>query len=83
MANVYAIISDIFPRNAIGSVTGLSTLSAVTGGLVYANVVAFILETTGSYFLIFLLSGFAYLISWMILRLGIPDIKPISFHANN
>lgn len=79
MANVYAIISDVFPRNAIGSVTGLSTLSAVGGGMVYAMVVGFILEITGSYFLIFLISGFAYVIAWIVLRIGIPDIKPIKF----
>ncbi len=80
MANVYAIISDVFPRHAIGSVTGLSTLSAVAGGMAYATAVGFILEITGSYFLIFLISGFAYLTAWIILRLGIPEIKPVQFH---
>ena len=83
MANVYAIISDVFPRNAIGSVTGISVLSAVGGGMVYATVVGYILETTGSYFLIFLMSGFAYLIAWIILKIGIPDIKPVNFSTTN
>lgn len=83
MANVYAIISDMFPRNAIGSVTGISVLSAVAGGMVYATVVGYILEITGSYFLIFLISGFAYVIAWVILRIGIPEIKPVDFHTNN
>lgn len=78
MANVYAIISDIFPRNAIGTVTGLSTLSAVLGGMVYAAAVGFILEVTGSYSLIFLISAFAYIVAWIILTIGIPEIKPIS-----
>jgi ACS family hexuronate transporter-like MFS transporter len=79
MANVYAIISDIFPRNAIGSVTGVATLSAVVGGITFAMAVGFILEKTGSYFLIFLISSFAYIIAWIILRIGIPDIKPVKF----
>lgn len=79
MANVYAIISDVFPQNAIGSVTGLSVLSAVGGGMLYATAVGFILETTGSYFLIFLISGFAYLISWLVLKAGIREIKPVTF----
>lgn len=82
MANVYAIISDIFPRSSIGSVTGLSTLSAVLGGMIYAMAVGFILEKTGSYFLIFLISGFAYIIAWLILRTGIPELKPVKFHMN-
>src|SRR5690606_35056444 len=79
MANVYAIISDVFPRNAIGSVTGVSVLFAVGGGMVYATAIGFILETTGSYFLIFLLSGFAYLLAWIVLKVGIPTIKPVIF----
>jgi len=77
MANVYAIISDIFPRNAIGTVTGLATLSAVLGGMVYATAIGFILEVTGSYALIFLISAFAYLLAWLVLKIGIPEIKPI------
>src|SRR5690606_19205234 len=79
MANVYAIISDVFPRGAIGTVTGVSVLSAVGGGMVYATTVGYILEKTGSYFLIFLMSGFAYLLAWIVLKVGIPDLKPIKF----
>lgn len=83
MANVYAIISDVFPRNAIGSVTGLSTLSAVLGGMLYAMAVGYILEKTGSYFLIFLISGFAYMMAWIILKIGIPEIKAVEFYPND
>lgn len=83
MANVYAVISDVFPQNAIGSVTGISVLSAVGGGLLYAMAVGFILHITGSYFLIFLISAFAYLLAWVVLKLGIPEIKPVDFEANN
>ena len=79
MANVYAIISDVFPRGAIGTVTGISVLSAVGGGMVYATAVGYILEKTGSYFMIFLMSGFAYLLAWVVLKIGIPDLKPIKF----
>lgn len=83
MANVYAVISDVFPQNTIGSVTGISVLSAVGGGLLYAMAVGFILQITGSYFLIFLISAFAYLLAWVVLKLGIPEIKPVDFEANN
>lgn len=79
MANVYAIVSDVFPKNTIGSVTGLSTMSAVTGGMVYAAAVGYILEMTGSYVLIFFISGFAYMVGWVVLKWGIPEIKPVAF----
>ena len=81
MANVYAIISDIFPQNAIGSVTGIATLSAVLGGILFAMMVGFILEKTGSYFLIFLISSITYITAWIILRIGMPVIKPVNFQA--
>lgn len=83
MANIYATISDVFPRNAIGSVTGLSTMSAVLGGMVFATAVGFILETTGSYFLIFMIAGFTYLLAWIVLKAGISTIKPIEFKTTN
>ncbi|MEX2511375.1 MAG: MFS transporter [Cyclobacteriaceae bacterium] len=82
MANVYAIISDVFSENTIGTVTGFSVLSAVTGGMVFATAIGFILEKTGSYFLIFLISSFAYLVAWILLRLGIPHLKLINFNKN-
>lgn len=79
MANVYAIISDLFPRNTVGSVTGLATLSAVLGGIVYAAAIGYILEVTGSYFLIFMISAFAYLAAWIVLKIGIPKIERVDF----
>lgn len=82
MANVYAMISDLFPRNVVGAATGLSTLSAVAGGMAYAATVSFILETTGSYALIFFISSFAYLLAWCILRWGIREIRLVSFQEN-
>ncbi|MEX2569597.1 MAG: MFS transporter [Cyclobacteriaceae bacterium] len=82
MANVYAIISDVFPDNTIGTVTGISVLSAVSGGMVFATTIGFILEKTGSYFLIFLISSFAYLVAWILLKLGIPRLKLINFNKH-
>lgn len=79
MANVYTLISDVFPQRAIGSVTGLSTMSAVLGGLVFSSVIGYILELTGSYVLIFVISGMTYITAWVVLIFGIPQLKKIDF----
>lgn len=79
MANVYTLISDIFPKKAVASVVGVSTFSAVIGSMFVATAVGFILETTGSYFIIFLIAGFMYLLAWLIIRIGIPQIKTVKF----
>jgi len=82
MANMYTIISDIFPKKAVGSVVGVSTFSAVIGSMFVATFVGFILEITGSYFIIFLTAGFQYLIAWLIIYFGIPEIKTVNIKGD-
>ena len=79
MANMYTIISDMFPKKAVASVVGVSTFAAVVGSMFVATAVGFILETTGSYFFIFLVAGFMYLIAWVIIKTGIPQIRTLKF----
>lgn len=79
MANVYTLISDIFPKKAVASVVGVSTFSAVIGSMFVATAVGYILEMTGSYFIIFSIAGFMYLLAWSIIKVGIPQIKPVKF----
>jgi ACS family hexuronate transporter-like MFS transporter len=78
MANVYTLVSDIFPKKAVGSVVGISTLSAVLGSVVVASAVGYILEMTGSYYGIFFTAGFMYVLAWLILRFGIRKIEPVT-----
>lgn len=79
VANVFTLMSDIFPKKAVASVVGVSTFSAVLGSMFVATAVGYILEFTGSYFLIFLIAGFMYLLAWLIIKIGIPKIQPVSF----
>jgi len=79
MANVYTLISDMIPKKAVASVVGVSTFSAVLGSMLVATAVGFILKTTNSYFLIFLIAGFMYILAWTIIKVGIPKIKTIKF----
>lgn len=79
MANVYTLISDLFPKKAVASVVGVSTFSAVLGSMFVATAVGFILEATGSYFVIFFIAGFMYLLAWLVIKIGIPNIKTVKF----
>jgi len=79
MANVYTLISDIFPKKAVASVVGVSTFSAVVGSMFVATAVGYILELTNNYFIIFLIAGFMYVIAWMVIKIGIPQIKQVEF----
>jgi ACS family hexuronate transporter-like MFS transporter len=76
-ANMFAIISDIFPRNAVGSVTGLTGMAGAIGGAMAATFIGFIRESTGSYSLVFIIAATAYLVNWLIIKIFIPRIESV------
>lgn len=74
-ANIFATITDIFPTNEVGTVMGVATLSAVSGGIVLSLLTGRILEITGGYGGIFMIIGFTYLLGYFLLTRLIPEIK--------
>jgi MFS transporter, ACS family, hexuronate transporter len=77
-ANIFTIVSDIYPKNAVASMTGIAGFAAAAGGVLSAPFIGYLLDLTGSYFIVFLIAGFVYLSAWIILKLMIPKIQPIS-----
>lgn len=76
-SNIFTLVSDIYPKKAVGSMMGLSGFAGAIGGALSATFVGILLESTGSYFLIFLVASSVYLINWFILKLAIKQIRPI------
>lgn len=76
-SNMFTMISDIYPKNAIGSMTGLTGFTAAVGGALSASFVGFILDATGSYFIIFTIASLVYVMNWVIIKLFIPEIKQL------
>lgn len=66
-ANLFATITDIFPTNEVGTVMGVATLSAVSGGIVLSLLTGKILAITNSYNGIFMVVGCTYLIGYFLL----------------
>jgi MFS transporter, ACS family, hexuronate transporter len=77
-SNIFTIVSDIYPKNAVASMIGLSGFAGAIGGALSASFVGLLLETTGSYFLIFLIAASVYMVNWLILKVFIKEIKPIT-----
>ncbi len=77
-SNIFTIVSDIYPKNAVGSMMGLSGFTGAIGGALSASFVGVLLDATGSYFLIFLVASTVYLANWAILRIFIREIKPLA-----
>lgn len=90
-ANIYTTVSDMFPKNAIATVTGIGGMAggvssmlmqSCAGNLfVYADEVqlefmGFVGKPAG-YFIIFCICSVSYLIGWSIMKILVPKYKII------
>lgn len=75
-ANVFTLTSDMFPRQAVGSVVGFGGMAGAVGGMLIAKLTAAVLEFTGSYVPVFLIAGTAYLAALAIVQLLAPKLEP-------
>ncbi len=76
-ANLYTIPSDMFPRKAVGSVVGIGGMVGAIGGMGMAKFTGYILQTTGSYTLIFAVAGSVYLIAVGVIHLLSPRLARV------
>ncbi len=78
-ANIFSLMSDIFPRRATASVAGFGGFAGAVGGAIVAFGVGKILQQIGTdgYDIPFLVASFAYLIALGIIHLIVPKIKPM------
>ncbi len=76
-ANIFTTTSDMFPRQAVGSVVGIGGMAGAIGGMLISKTVGYILQTTGSYVPIFIIAGSAYLVALAIIQLLAPKLEPV------
>ena len=74
--NLFTTTSDMFPRDAVGSVVGIGGMAGAIGGMMIARLVGEILERTGSYVPIFIIAASAYLVALLIIHLLSPRLEP-------
>jgi len=79
--NLFTTASDMFPRSAVGSVTGIGTMAGAVGGFLFARVVGHLLQITGSYSILFITAASVYLISLLINVLLAPGLKQAELTA--
>ena len=88
-ANVFTVVSDMFPKRVIASVTGAAGLASGLGsfssnygaGQLFSYTERIGLHFLGfegknaGYMIVFLIAGFAYLLSWVIMKILVPRYK--------
>jgi ACS family hexuronate transporter-like MFS transporter len=75
-ANLYTLPSDVFPRGAVGSVVGIGGMVGALGGMGMALFTGYILDTTGSYRLLFAICASAYAAALLVVHLLSPRLQP-------
>ncbi|HXW07848.1 MAG TPA: MFS transporter [Vicinamibacterales bacterium] len=75
-ANLFTLVSDTFPRHAVGSVVGLGGFAGAAGGMLIAKLTGYLLEASGSYVPVFLIAAFAYLAALAVIHLLVPRLEP-------
>lgn len=80
-ANIFTTTSDMFPRQAVGSVVGIGGMAGAIGGMLISKIVGYILQSTGSYVPIFIIAGSAYLLALAIIQLLAPKLEPAKIDA--
>ena len=74
-ANLFTLASDMFPRKAVGSVYGIGGTAGAVGGMLFSLFIGQVLEKSGAYTLIFLVSGSVYLLALLIIQLLSPRLQ--------
>jgi ACS family hexuronate transporter-like MFS transporter len=76
-SNLYTLTSDMFPRRAVASVVGAGGALGSLSGTFASQVVAAILQVTGSYVSIFTIAACAYLVALACVHLLVPRLSPV------
>jgi ACS family hexuronate transporter-like MFS transporter len=81
--NLFTITSDMFPRRAVATVTGIGGMAGAFGGMLIAKVVGYVLQNTGSYMVPFFIAGFAYLLALLFIHILAPRLEPVELDRVN
>ncbi|MHB1179441.1 MAG: MFS transporter [Daejeonella sp.] len=85
-ANIFTTVSDMFPKNSIGSVIGMGGMAGGVGGMAIARIAGVLFDHYKAlghieigYYIMFFVCGLAYLVAWFVMfRLLIPKMTPIT-----
>jgi ACS family hexuronate transporter-like MFS transporter len=80
-ANLFTLVSDMFPRIAVASVVGIGGMIGAIGGAITQPGVGYVVAKTGTYTSLFLIVGTAYLFALLIIHLLSPKLEVAKFEG--
>jgi len=84
-ANIFTTVSDMFPKRATATVTGIGGMAGAVGGIllsaaVQKNMFVYyrsIHKIETAYYIMFGVCGGAYLLAWLIMHFLVPKMTPV------
>ena len=90
-ANLYSVGSDLFPKSAVGTITGINGMAGGIGSFLINLGSGYLLDYVDTaqisvfgfegkeagYFLLFAYCSIAYLLGWTLLKILVPTYKPV------
>lgn len=79
-ANIFTVVSDLFPKQVVATATGFATTVSTLGGMVMALFVGYVLNESGAegYKIAFAVASGGYLIGIVVIHLLVPKMKPLT-----
>jgi ACS family hexuronate transporter-like MFS transporter len=88
-ANIFTTVSDMFPKKAVASVTGIGGMAGAVGGILIARAAGLLLQhftaigkTELGYGILFMVCGSAYLVAWIVMHVLAPRFEQIKLNEN-
>ena len=75
-SNLYTLVSDTFPKRAVGSVAGIGGTCGYIGASIFQVIVGYSVEKQHNYTLPFVCSGVAYLTAFIVIQSLMPRLAP-------
>jgi ACS family hexuronate transporter-like MFS transporter len=84
-ANIFTTVSDMFPKKAVGSITGIGGMFGGLGGIFFTLFVQkdlfvhyrAINDIETAYYIMFMICGSAYLLAWSIMHFLVPKMRRV------
>lgn len=84
-ANIFTTVSDMFPKKAVASVTGIGGMAGASGGILIAWSAGLLLKhftaqgaLEKGYGILFIVCALAYLVAWIVMHLLVPKFRKIT-----
>ena len=82
-ANLFTTVSDMFPRKAVGTVTGIGAMAGGLGGVVVQKLAGRLTDTFSAtpqtaYLIMFFICAGSYLLAWGVIKTLVPSHRTIT-----